>query len=280
MLFAEWRLLFSGAADACVNMAIDEATLILVSAGRAPPTVRIYYWEKPCYTLGHLQFDSDLRTLLNHGDLQCVRRLTGGKAYLHGGDISYSLIVSMIDTLIPSSVSASYEHISSGVIEGLRLLGIDARHAPPTEVQVDAHIVATAAQARRQGVLLHQGTIALGRLGCDGSNPNELSRPTDRRAAASSRTARAHTGKGITSRRGAMQCPTMTPLSDLIGGAIAFEDAAKALGMGFERALGVDLSPGILFAKEKRLARQLVRDKYMQPEWTWRSLRPGGALTE
>lgn len=266
MLFAEWRLIFSGAADACVNMAIDEATLILVSEGRAPPTVRIYYWEKPCYTLGHLQLDSDLRALPGRGELQCVRRLTGGKACLHGGDISYSLIVSMIDTLIPSSVPNSYEHISSGVIEGLRLLGIDARYAPPTEVQVDAHVVATAAQARRQGVLLHQGTIALAPPGCSGPAPHDLAQPARQRERASSHTARTHTGKGKASRHGV--CLTMTPLSDLIGGTIAFDDVAKALGMGFERALGVDLSPGILFAKEKRLARQLVRDKYMQPEWT------------
>ena len=239
MLFAEWRLVFTGLANAYVNMAIDEATVLLMTEGRVPPTVRIYYWERPCYTLGYLQSVSAVKARARQAQCRYVRRLTGGKACLHGGDLSYSLVVSMADTLIPSNVLHSYEHISYGVIEGLRLLGIDARYAPPTEVQVGRHAVATAAQARRRGVLLHQGTIALGPSGAKPGNAPS-SRP-------------------------------ITPLSDLIGSQIDFDDAAKALGTGFKGALGADLSPGVLFAKEKRLARQLLRDKYMQAVWNdWR----------
>jgi len=238
MLFAEWRLIFTGAADGYVNMAIDEATLLLVGERRVPPTVRIYYWDTPCYTVGYLQHVSDLKpSLSRHSECKYVRRLTGGQACLHGGDLSYSLIVSMTDTLIPSSVLDSYARISSGVIEGLRLLGIDARYVPPAEVQVDGHVIATAAQTRRQGTLLHQGTIALGPPGVE--------------------------------RAPMLPCRALTPLSDLIGGEINIEDAARALGMGLKRALGVDLSPSVLFAKEKRLARQLLREKYMRPEWTF-----------
>jgi len=237
MLFAEWRLIFTGAADCYVNMAIDEATMTLVGERRVPPTVRIYHWDVPCYSVGYLQrIAHQKRALLRHGELKCVRRLTGGQACLHGGDVSYSLVVSQADTLLPSDVLASYERISAGVIEGLRLLGVDARFAPPTEIQVDAHTVATAAQARRQGVLLHQGTVALSPLS------ERVSGPPGR---------------------------NLTPISDLAGGEINPENAAQALGMGLKRALGVDLSPGGLFAKEKRLARQLWREKYMQPEWNF-----------
>jgi lipoate-protein ligase A len=235
MLFAEWRLIFTGAADACVNMAIDEATLTLVSEHRAPPTIRIYYWDAPCYTLGYLQSTSNLKATVRKSGLKCVRRLTGGTTCLHGGDLSYSVIVSLIDTLIPSRVLESYEHIFSGVIEGLRVLGIDARYAPPAEVHVDRQLVATAAQARHKGVLLHQGSIALEPAGIERQSP--------------------------------FPCTKMTPLSDLIGSRLSFENTARALAMGFKCALGVDLSPSVLFAKEKRLARQLVCDKYMQSEW-------------
>jgi len=238
MLFAEWRLIFTGAADAYVNMAIDEATLLLVSEGRVPPTVRIYHWDAPCITVGYLQRIAAARpSLMRHGACMAVRRLTGGQACLHGGDLCYSVIVSLADTLIPSSVPASYERISSGVIEGLRLLGIDARYAPPTEVQLDGHAIATAAQARRQGVLLHEGTVALGRC--------------------------ATQGEPLMSGR------ALTALSDIIGAEIDMEEATRALSMGLKRALGVDLSPSILFAKEKRLARQLLREKYMRPEWNF-----------
>lgn len=238
MLFAEWRLIFTGAADGYVNMAIDEATLILVAEGRVPPTVRIYYWDSPFCTVGYLQYIAHSKPALScSSECRYVRRLTGGQACLHGGDLSYSLIVSMADALIPSNILASYERISSGVIEGLRLLGLDARYVPPTNVQFDGYIIATSAQARKQGVLLHQGTIALGP--CAVNRLHEL------------------------------PCFVLTPISELIGGEIDIENGARALGMGFRRALGVDLSPSILFAKEKRLARQLLREKYMRPEWTF-----------
>jgi lipoate-protein ligase A len=61
----------------------------------------------------------------------------------------------------------------------------------------------------------------------------------------------------------------LSAISEIVGGAIDVEAGAHALGMGLTRALGVDLSPGVLFAREKRLARQLWREKYMTPEWTF-----------
>lgn len=236
MLFAEWRLIFTGPADGAVNMAIDEATVTLVAEHRVPPTVRIYSWDVPCYTIGYLQRIAHLKTaLLRHGDCKCVRRLTGGSACLHGGDLSYSVIVSLADTLLPANVVASYERISSGVIEGLRLLGIDARYVAPTEVQMDGRTIATAAQSRRRGVLLHQGTVALKPCVLDALP--------------------------------ALPGQAIIPISELVGSEIDVEAGARALGMGLKRALGVDLSPSILFAREKRLARQLWREKYVRPEW-------------
>lgn len=238
MLFAEWRLVLTGPADGYVNMAIDEATLTLVAEHRVPPTVRIYSWDGPWYSVGYLQQIGAMRSdIMSHKDLKCVRRLTGGETCLHGGDLSYSVVVSLSDTLLPGDVVSSYERISSGVIEGLRLLGIDSRYAPPVQVDLDNHAIATAAQARRQGVLLHQGTIAL--------------------------TPCVVTGSDVLPRQ------RLSTISEIVGGVVDFEAGARALGMGLMRALGVDLSPGVLFAREKRLARQLWREKYMLPEWTF-----------
>ena len=236
MLFAEWRLVLTGPADGYVNMAIDEATLVLVSEQRVPPTLRIYEWDTPCCTVGYLQRVASLEASPQRCDLLWVRRLTGGQTCIHGGDLSYSLIVSLEDTLIPSNIPASYERISAGVIEGLRLLGVDARFAPPAEVQAEGQVVATAAQARRLGVLLHQGTIAL--------EPCEIDGDLD------------------------VSCRALTPLSQVLGDRIDMDDASDALTMGFRRALGVDLGRSVLFAKEKRLARELLRGRYMRPEWT------------
>jgi lipoate-protein ligase A len=238
MLFAEWRLITTGPADCYVNMAIDEATLILVGEGRVPPTVRLYEWESPCHTIGYLQpLHHPSSSSLRDGRWKCVRRLTGGQACLHGGDLSYSLIVSRRDTLIPSNVLASYRRISAGVIESLRLLGIDARYTPPAEIRLGRQVISTAAQARRQGVLLHQGTVAI--HSCDATRVPQLPHRQ------------------------------LTPLEELVGGEMDMQKAHQALSMGLRRALGVDLSPSVLFAKEKRLARQLLREKYSRPEWTF-----------
>lgn len=238
MLFAEWRLVLTGPADGYVNMAIDEATLTLVAEHRVPPTVRIYSWETPCYSIGYLQQIVSARSrILGQKDCKCVRRLTGGEACLHGGDLSYSVVVSLSDDLLPNDVVSSYERISSGVIEGLRLLGIDSRFSPPVHVHLDNHSIATAAQARRQGVLLHQGTISL--TPCSIPEGDVLPRQK------------------------------LSAISEIVGGVVDLEAGARALGMGLMRALGVDLSPGVLFAREKRLARQLWREKYMTPEWTF-----------
>lgn len=237
MLFAEWRLIVTGPADGYVNMAIDEATMTLVAERRVPPTVRIYSWDAPCYSVGYLQKIAPIRTNLSRKDCKCVRRLTGGGAYLHGGDLSYSVVVSQSDTLLPADVLSCYERISSGVIEGLRLLGIDSRFAPPVYVHLDNHSIAIAAQARREGVLLHQGTISLTPCTVPG-------------------------GEVLPRHR-------LMAVSEIVGGVVDLEAGAHALGMGLMRALGVDLSPGVLFAREKRLARQLWREKYMTPEWTF-----------
>jgi lipoate-protein ligase A len=244
MLFAEWRLVLTGPADAYVNMAIDEATLILVGEERVPPTLRIYQWNEPCCTVGFLQDVSDVASALHERKLMCVRRLSGGEACLHGGDLSYTVAVSLLDTLIPNNVVSSYERISAGVIEGLRLLGVESQFAAPADVHISKSAVATAAQARRQGVLLHQGTIALGRREVEAVP--------------------------------ALPCRTLMPLSELLGEEIDMDAAAEALSMGFRRALGVDLARSVLFAKEKRLARQLLRVKYAQSEWTFSQPNPTG----
>lgn len=238
MLFAEWRLVLTGPADGYVNMAIDEATMTLVAERRVPPTVRIYSWDAPCYSVGYLQKIAPIRSdLTSRKDCQCVRRLTGGEAYLHGGDLSYSVVVALSDTLLPADVLSCYERISSGVIEGLRLLGIDSRFAPPVHVHLDNHSIATAAQARREGVLLHQGTISLTPCTLPG-------------------------GDLLPGQR-------LSAVSEIVGGVVDLEAGSHALGMGLMSALGVDLSPGMLFAREKRLARQLWREKYITPEWTF-----------
>jgi lipoate-protein ligase A len=72
-------------------MALDEA--LLETAGhKGVVSVRVYTWRAPCVTIG--RFQSVRRTMPPGALRSCVpmaRRITGGRAILHGGDVTLSV---------------------------------------------------------------------------------------------------------------------------------------------------------------------------------------------
>lgn len=87
------RLIESGAGDAPFNMALDEAIARGVLAGGEPPTVRFYGWSGPSLTLGSFQrkLDGIDTGFLRERGIPVVTRPTGGRAILHGAELTYSL---------------------------------------------------------------------------------------------------------------------------------------------------------------------------------------------
>lgn len=86
-----WRLIDTGPGAAPLNMAIDEAIAEFARDGRALPTLRFYGWESPSVSIGAFQkaTDINLRHCKGHG-ISVVRRPTGGRAILHGEELTYS----------------------------------------------------------------------------------------------------------------------------------------------------------------------------------------------
>jgi lipoate-protein ligase A len=86
----------SGALSGVENMALDEALLETLRIQPDPVVlVRTYLWREPTLSLGVNQQARDVRYLLEHygsQDLAIVRRPTGGRAILHGEDISYAFV--------------------------------------------------------------------------------------------------------------------------------------------------------------------------------------------
>ncbi len=81
------------------QMAIDAWLLDQVgpasgSAGRVGPVVRVYRWSRPTLSLGHHQrlLPPHWWQLAEEGRLDLVRRPSGGRAVLHGFDLTYALI--------------------------------------------------------------------------------------------------------------------------------------------------------------------------------------------
>ncbi len=73
-------------------MAADAALLAALAGDAAgAPTVRVYTWDQPAVSIGRLQSDDAVRQL--YPSLPIVRRPTGGRAVLHGNDLTVSVAV-------------------------------------------------------------------------------------------------------------------------------------------------------------------------------------------
>ena len=173
-----WRLLLAAApATGWWNMALDEVLLAAAGQGAAP-TLRIYAWDGPWLSLGHAQsFEEAELARFRSAGVHVVRRVTGGRAVLHGADLTYS--VSAPEAAFPPGLAASYRILSEALAVALREVGVDveraatgARTAPDGEFDcfaeaaddelcVGGRKLAGSAQRRSGGALLQHGSIRL-----------------------------------------------------------------------------------------------------------------------
>ena len=122
-----WRLIRSGYRDGYYNMAVDEALFLSVKEEKAPPTLRFYGFSPACLSLGYSQRaekEIDLSACRSLG-IDVVRRPTGGRAVLHKGDITYSVVARF-----PWSLKETYRCLSLALARGLRSLGVEAQLTP------------------------------------------------------------------------------------------------------------------------------------------------------
>lgn len=123
----EWRLLSDGDHGAAWNMAVDLAILEAIEAGIVPATLRIYGWAETAVSIGRFQDarrDLNLAYCASHG-IPVVRRPTGGRAILHGSDVTVSIAApaSMFGAG-SSSVQKAYDTLSPGYLAAFVELGL------------------------------------------------------------------------------------------------------------------------------------------------------------
>ncbi len=123
-----WRLILSGNEDAYMNMALDEAIATLVQEGKLPPTLRFYGWEKTSITIGAFQRINEVNTeyCLKKG-IPIVRRPTGGRAILHGKDLTYSFSSPNNPPYFSEGLLQTYGYISRAFLLGFKALGMDVQ---------------------------------------------------------------------------------------------------------------------------------------------------------
>lgn len=118
------------------NMALDAALLTALNEGSAAsPTVRIYQWDRLSVSYGRLQSEAAIQQ--RYPDIPRVRRPTGGRAVLHGKDLT--ITVATLAEWLPyqsgEGVMSSYRQILSGVAAALNRVGIPVTYGQQSESQ-------------------------------------------------------------------------------------------------------------------------------------------------
>ena len=121
----EWRLVDSGPCAASYNMALDEAIATEVRKRNAPPTLRFYGWETPAVSLGSFQkiADLDLPYCVSH-NIPVVRRPTGGRAILHGDELTYSFSAGNAG-FFSKGLLDTYRQLSTALKSAVDMLGLN-----------------------------------------------------------------------------------------------------------------------------------------------------------
>lgn len=279
------RLLPPATGSPAWNMAVDEAILREVGGGRTLPTLRFYRWNPATLSVGRFQpvrGQVRLEALARRG-LGLVRRPTGGRAVLHDDEVTYAIVLPEAAGL-PQSVTEAYRLLSTGLAEGLRILGVTPEFLKPArpprlgpalpageapahpgirelsslcfeapswyELAAAGKKLVGSAQLRRFGGLLQHGSLPL-------------------------RIDRGLVGRlmeGTVESQRVLQAATS--LEEALGRPVLFEEAAAALQEGLARALGWRLEPGGLSPEEEALAHRLEAEKYGTDLWTFDGAEP------
>ena len=156
------------------NMKIDSDLLEeSIRNGLKEPIFRLYAWSPRCVSIGRNQKSNFLT-----GEIDSVRRLTGGRALLHDNEITYSYVTPI--SIIPDGqdVVKSYKYISSILIKFFETLGIELEFGENKKISTKfdycmllstgadvcykGRKIIGSAQFRKNGYILQHGSILFG----------------------------------------------------------------------------------------------------------------------
>ncbi len=109
-------------------MAVDHAIMDAVSEGMAPPTIRLYRWEGEAVTLGHNQsLQNGVRLQeCSRREIPVIRRITGGRGILHGGDQGITICMQPREGW-SKSIAGNYAKFAVAFKAALMRMGLETR---------------------------------------------------------------------------------------------------------------------------------------------------------
>ncbi len=272
----QWRFIFTGASDAFLNMALDEAISHSCERGHALPTLRLYLWKPPGISIGYFQTMGktvDL-TKCKRSNVDVVRRMTGGRAVLHENEITYSLCACCEDyPELGPNTQETYQRISFALVESLKALGIQAEWVKPQrdrialtdsssvskpcfvsnsryEITVGGKKLIGSAQKRQKSSFIQHGSIPLGNgKAClpeflpEKNIKDNMKKKLDERS---------------------------TSLERILKRRVESEEVISALKRGFSRFFDVTMVEEQLSQKELQTAQMLKEKKYATEDWNFR----------
>jgi lipoyltransferase/lipoate-protein ligase len=245
-----WRLVDVEYDDAVLNLAVEEAIMEKVSQGEAPNTIRFWTNPKPTVIIGKFQIpelEINKEACKKHGVI-VVRRFTGGGTVYHDkGNLNYAISARRDTPAIPRTIDRIRPTLCSGIVEGLRILGLNAKfESKGVYIHVEGKKVSgTAALVTRNVVFLH-GTLLV-----DSDLPilrevlNVPPYPKNTTLKSFVKSAR----KEVTS------------VKEQLGREASVKDVKRALTEGFRKTLRIELQPGKLSSSELELAKQIAANR-------------------
>lgn len=177
-----WFLIDDGPASGAVNMARDEFLFERAGTRNAVPSLRLYSFEPSALTIGFHQDPAAVLDLdaVRRDRLGVVRRVTGGRALLHDGELTYCVTVPAGHYLSGLGLRSAFREISYAISRALCGLGVGTvvsaggegtvRKGSGTpcilspsrdEVTAGGRKIVCSAQRRTRGVFLQHGSILL-----------------------------------------------------------------------------------------------------------------------
>ena len=252
-------------ASAAFNMALDEALLDSACKGESPPTLRLYGWSEPAVSIGRHQRASDVDlAFCRERSIPVVRRPTGGRAILHGLELTYSFSAHLPLPGFGRSVLDSYGTLSRAFMHAFRSLGLAALNgsrrkkgpgpdganplcfasASYGEISIGGKKIIGSAQRRCPYGFLQQGSI-----------PLALDRET--------------MSSVFFYKEGGGPDHGMAALGEL-DGSITLEGLKDAVVNGFRDVFSIDVARSGPDEREEELAARLAERKYLSEHWTLR----------
>jgi len=182
-----------------------------------------------------------------------IRRITGGGAVFHDrdGEVTYSIVLPNGHDAVRGGAKESYKVLCGGIVEALRILGIDANFAGINDVVVNGKKISGSAQTRKSWGVLQHGTLLYD------LRPDvmfTLLRVPDEK---------------MRDKMVASIYERVTSLKHL-GIDASRKDVEDALVEGFSRVLGEEMEASEPTDEERKLAEELVRERYGNREWNFR----------